>query len=259
MTHKALMHFLHRALHWLTFISVWKREDRRQVALRLPASAIDGFVRSCAAEKTWIWSQTAGREDGKSDLETRPKTERWKKVEWNSKKKKAVQETQQAGRDSCCAQVEALLRAKVICRDFTLGKRNCSAMKTEEERREFCSSKSTEQQSDVETGARVYTGRQGIGIHARRWLCVLFCCFRVLWFGLEWRVTHCELQHCAVARTVQWSENMVSLGRNSGVTPISQRASPLGQPESWLIYIHLPLYNTHMSNQQLKVRNGHEW
>lgn len=64
-THKALMHFLHRAPHWLTFISVWKCEDRRQVALRLPASAIDGFVRSCTAEKTWIWIQTAGREDGK--------------------------------------------------------------------------------------------------------------------------------------------------------------------------------------------------
>lgn len=47
------------------------------------------------------------------------------------------------------------------------------------------------------------------------------------------------------------------LGRNSGVTPISQRASPLGPPESWLIYIHLLLYNTHMSNQQLEVRNGH--
>lgn len=174
----------------------------------------------------------------RSDLETRPKTARWKKVEWNFKKKKAVQETQQAGRDSYCAQVEARLRAKVICRDFTLGKRNCAAMKTEDERREFCSSKSTEQQSDVETGARVYTGRQGIGIHARGWLCALFCCFRALWFGLEWGVAHCELQHCAVARMVQWSENMVS-------TSGKKLGSHSNQPKSvasWTAWELIDLY-----------------
>lgn len=47
---------------------------------------------------------------------------------------------------------------------------------------------------------------------------------------------HCELQHCAVARMVQRSENMVSA---SG----KQLGSHSNQPESRFIIIHLPLYN----------------
>lgn len=260
-THKALMHFLHRAPHWLTFISVWKREDRRQVGLRLPASAIDGFVRSCAAEKTWIWSQTAGREDGKGTWRRGQKTERWKKVEWNLKKKES------RARDST-GWLRFLLRTGGGATDSEgdmprLHTRQEELLRNEDWRRE-----------------------ERVLLFKIHWAAIR-C--RNRGQSLHWKTgglgfvpaddcVRCSvvLGHCGLAsndglHTV--SSNIVllpgwfnevktrwaRLGRNSGVTPISQRASPLGQPESWLIYIHLQLYNTHMSNQQLKVQNGHEW